>query len=191
MECQQGVIGNLARFDALRAEVERKHLISNIAKIADNVRSIGRPVVHCCFGWVPTAATNAPLLRMTSFPKLRIDRNQPDALVCPELIASGDEYSWRSHGVSPVIGTDLVERLVSHQTTTVIVVGVSLNVGIVGAAIELVNSGFELVVVRDAVAATSPMVESVALDATIAQLAEIVTSEELCHRLVDSSPSRP
>ena len=57
----------------------------------------------------------------------------------------------RHHGVSPFAGTDLDAILGRHGIDTLVVAGVSLNVGITGLAIEAVNYGYRVLVARDAV----------------------------------------
>jgi biuret amidohydrolase len=54
--------------------------------------------------------------------------------------------------VSPFTGTDLDTWLRNLGVDTVIATGVSVNLGILGLAIEAVNLGYQVIVVRDAVA---------------------------------------
>ena len=53
--------------------------------------------------------------------------------------------------MSPFAGTDLDATLRRRGIDTVVVAGVSLNVGITGLAIEAVNHGYKVLVASDAV----------------------------------------
>jgi nicotinamidase-related amidase len=74
-----------------------------------------------------------------------------------ELIADlgpepGDLVSARLHGVSPFTGTDLDTWLRNLGVETVVATGVSVNLGVLGLAIEAVNLGYRVVIPRDTVA---------------------------------------
>jgi nicotinamidase-related amidase len=66
-------------------------------------------------------------------------------------LAEGDIVLPRLHGVGPMMGTHLDVILRNLGVTTVVCVGVSLNLAIVNLVLDSVNLGYQAVVVRDAV----------------------------------------
>ena len=129
-------------------------LVDAVARLAGRARARAIPVVHCTSAFWPDGVgspANAPILasalrHRTSCSWVRRTWNQRS-----ELLEPGDLRSVRFHGVAPFIGTDLDPQLRAAGVTTVVLVGGSLNVGIVGAAVEAVDLGYRVVVPRDAV----------------------------------------
>ena len=60
--------------------------------------------------------------------------------------------SSRAHGVSPFTGTTSTPRLRNLGVRVLVVTGVSVNLGVLGACIEAVNLGYQVAVPTDAVA---------------------------------------
>ena len=58
----------------------------------------------------------------------------------------------RYHGLGPMTGTQLDPMLRNLGVTTIVGVGVSLNVGMTNLAFDAVNRGYQIVIPRDAVA---------------------------------------
>jgi biuret amidohydrolase len=61
----------------------------------------------------------------------------------------------------------------------VVACGVSLNLGIFGLALNAVDLGYQVIVVRDAVAGVPAAYADAVLDNSISMLATIVTADEL------------
>lgn len=180
MECQRGVIGDLATFPALRDAVVESGTIDSVARVVDAARTAGVLVVHALAHFRLDrlgSPTNAPLLVHAAQIPGQLEEGSPAAELIAELgPAPTDIASARRHGVSPFGGTDLDAILRSRDITTVVAVGVSLNVGIVGLCIEAVNAGYRVVVPEDATVAVPADVGPVILRSTIAQLATIADS---------------
>ena len=155
MELQRGVVGDLSSFPELAAAAQEVGVVANTARLLDAARAAGVPVVHCTAGFRPDrrgSPPNAPLIAaMLRRPEHLVD-GTPAVELVPELgPAPGDLVSHRAHGVSPFVGTSLDPTLRALGVSTVVATGVSLNLGIVGLAIEAVDLGYRVVVVRDAV----------------------------------------
>ena len=60
---------------------------------------------------------------------------------------------------------------------TVVAVGVSINVGILGLTIEAVNAGYQVVIPREAVAGTPDEYVAAAFEHTLRLLATITTAD--------------
>jgi nicotinamidase-related amidase len=91
----------------------------------------------------------------------------------------GDLVSSRFHGVSPFTGTALDTWLRSLGVETVVATGVSVNLGVLGLAIEAVNLGYRVVVPRDAVAGIPGEYADAVLDNTFPLIATLTTVDEL------------
>lgn len=180
MECQRGVVGDLATFPALRDAVAETGAVASMVAVVDAARAAGVPVVHA-LAWFRAdrlgSFTNAPLLAYAATIPGQLEEGSPSAQLIPELgPATDDIASARRHGVSPFTGTDLDAILRSRGVRTVVAVGVSLNVGIVGLCIEAVNLGYRVVVPTDATVAVPPSYGPAVLANTLAQLATLTDS---------------
>ncbi len=85
----------------------------------------------------------------------------------------------RCTGVTPFTGTELDALLRRLGVTTIVLVGVSLNLGVVGAALTAVDLGYRVTVVSDAVIGLPVDYGQAVLANTCAMIATIVTTDEL------------
>jgi nicotinamidase-related amidase len=98
----------------------------------------------------------------------------------PELgPEASDVICARRHGLTPFVGTDLDVTLRNLGVRTVVVTGVSVNVGVLGMVMGAVDLGYETVVVTDAVAGIPAEYANAVLDNTLAVLAARATSDEI------------
>jgi nicotinamidase-related amidase len=81
--------------------------------------------------------------------------------------------------VSPFLGTTLDPTLRALGVGTVVATGVSLNLGIVGLAVEAVNLGYRVVVVRDAVCGVPAEYAEAVLRHTLSLVAMSATTDEV------------
>lgn len=155
IEVQRGVCGDLASYPALREAFESHAVGGAIARLLAGARAVGVRVVHCTFSLRADRAGST-----LELPLMAPARRDPDYLLQASdatalLDVLGPEPSdlvlERHHGVSPFTGTPLDAHLRSRRIATVVVCGVSLNLGVIGAAIEAANLGYGVVVARDAV----------------------------------------
>ncbi|TMA50400.1 MAG: cysteine hydrolase, partial [Deltaproteobacteria bacterium] len=101
------------------------------------------------------------------------------AVVAPLAPVDGDYVVTRFHGVTPFHGTELDALLRNLGVRTVVASGVSVNVGIVGLAIEAINAGYQVVIPRDAVAGTPAEYVDAVFEHTLRLLATIITADRL------------
>ncbi|MFN8051200.1 MAG: cysteine hydrolase [Acidimicrobiales bacterium] len=193
MECQRGVVGDLATFPALRTAVEESGLVANLAALAGAARAADVPVVHALAHFRPDrvgSPTNAPLLAYAATIPGQLEEGSPAAELIPELGPEpADVCSARRHGVSPFTGTDLDATLRSLGATTVVAAGVSLNVGVLGLCIEAVNLGYRVVVPTDATVAVPPEYATSVLTNTFSQLATLTDTDALVSAWANPTPS--
>ncbi|MSO59210.1 MAG: cysteine hydrolase [Ilumatobacteraceae bacterium] len=155
MEMQRGICGDLAAFVALQEAVAHG-VADQTGVLLDAARLHKYTIMHCIF----SLRADRVGTRM-DLPLMAAARKDPNYLLqstdgvalLPQLHqATSDLVCERHHGVSPFTETDLDARLRDKGIDTLIVAGVSLNLGIVGLSIEAVNLGYTVVVATDAVA---------------------------------------
>jgi nicotinamidase-related amidase len=181
-ECQRGVIGP----DAMLAELAgaaTDTVIPNGARVCAAARAAGVPVVHCLAGWRPDnkgSNHNARLFAAIARSPQRVMVGTPGAEVVEAFAVSPDDIVLsRIHGLSPMAGTDLDPVLRNLGVTTLIVVGVSVNVAITNLTMDAVNHGYQVVIVRDAVAGVPPSYAEQVIDNTLSYLATILTTDDV------------
>jgi nicotinamidase-related amidase len=183
MEMQRGVVGDLARFPDLVTACARRGVTGNAGTVLDAARAAGVPVLHCTAAFradrVGSHTANCPFIKALLKDPEHMREGTGAVEVVPELWREGDVEARRHHGFSPFTGTSLDMTLRSLGVTTVVALGVSLNLGIPGLALEAVNLGYRVVVVEDAVAGVPEDYAQAVLDHTVSLLAARVHAAEL------------
>src|SRR5580700_10077128 len=187
MEIQRGVVGDLSSFPELAAAAREVGVVANTARLLGAARAAGVPVVHCTAGFRADrrgSPANSPLISaMLRRPEHLVDGTAAVELV-PELGASPDDLvSHRAHGVSPFTGTTLDPTLRALGVSTVVATGVSLNLGILGLAIEAVNLGYRVVVATDAVCGVPRDYADAVTRHTLALVATLATVDDVAAAL--------
>jgi nicotinamidase-related amidase len=190
-ECQNGVIGPDAVFPDL-AVAAADTVIPNGPRVCAAARAAGAAVVHCTAGRRADdrgSNDNARLFgAVRRAPRMQLGTAATDVLADFE-VASGDVVLSRIHGLNPMAGTDLDPILRNLGVSTIVVVGVSVNVAVTNLVMDAVNHGYQAVLVRDAVAGFPPSYADAVMEHTLSLLATIVTTDELVSAW--ASPSGP
>ena len=180
-ECQGAVIGPNAGL-ALLAEEARRVALPNITRLLPVARAAGVRVVHCVVQRRPDGLgsnSNAKIFAIGRG-EVNILPGTPGAAVLPELGPEPtDLVLSRWHGVGPMGGTDLDAVLRNLGVSTIVVVGVSLNVAIPNVVMDAVNAGYRVVVPRDAVAGIPTEYGEAIIANTLSLLATIATTDDL------------
>jgi nicotinamidase-related amidase len=183
MELQRGVVGDRASIPDLAEVVAARDVLGAAGRLAGAARSAGVRVVHCTAEFRPDragSATNAPLLAVMAKRPSHLLTGSPEAEVVPELGPDPrDLVVPRLSGVSPFTGTSLDVVLRNLGVRTVVATGVSVNLALLGLAIEAVNLGYRVVVATDAVAGTPAEYADAVLDGTLALLATRLTVDRI------------
>ncbi|GAA3617191.1 cysteine hydrolase [Nonomuraea rosea] len=183
MEMQRGVVGDLTKFPDLVAACTRHDVVANTARLLHTARSAGLPVIHCTAAFRPGRAGshtgNCPFIVSLLKDPGHMLEGTPAVEVLPELRDDGDLESRRHHGFSPFTGTALDMTLRSLGVSAVVAAGVSLNLGIPGLALEAVNLGYRVTVVKDAVAGIPEDYAQAVLKNTISLLATRTSTADL------------
>lgn len=181
-ECQNGVIGESAVFPAL-AEAARREMIPNAARLVKGARASAVPVVHCLALRRPDGLgsnTNARLFGAARKAPVALTPGSDAARVIDEIgVEDSDIVLTRLQGLGPMAGTDLDAILRNLGATTIVGIGVSVNVGMTNFVMDAVNLGYQFVLPRDAVAGVPEEYANAVIDNTLALLATVVTTDEL------------
>ena len=188
-ECQNGVIGDEAVLRDLADEAQRV-AVPNITRLVSTARAAGVPVVHCLAvrrADDKGSNRNARLFLGTRKLGIRLEPGTHAAALIPELGSDpGDLVLSRLHGLGPMGGTDLDAVLRNLGVSTIVGVGVSVNVAITNFAMDAVNAGYQFVLPRDAVAGVPAAYADAVIDNTLAFVATVTTTAEVAAAWVGS-----
>ncbi|MGH9026527.1 MAG: cysteine hydrolase [Acidimicrobiia bacterium] len=189
-EVQQGVVGEHSVLPALAAEVARVGLIGNCAALARAARTAEVPVLHCTAETRPDrkgANRNARLFLGIEKAPSRLEPGS-EAVRPPADIGvdPGDIVLSRIHGIGPMTGTQLDPVLRNLGVTTIVGVGVSLNIGMLNLAFDGVNRGYQVVIPGDAVAGVPADYADAVLDNTMRLVATVTTTAAILAAWGDS-----
>lgn len=177
MECQEGIIGEGAKLGALAQAVTRHGTVGQIARVLAAARRAQVPVFHCLMARRPDGAGATMNCRLFAVGRkggapLLVGSPQ-QAPVGPLTPADGEWIVNRYHGVTPFHGTELDALLRNQGVRTVVATGVSVNIGILGIAMDAVNNGYQVVIPREAVTGTPDAYVDAVLEHTLGLLATI------------------
>ena len=180
-ECQGAVVGPNAGLAAL-AEEARRVALPNIVRLLPAARAAGVRVVHCLVQRRADGLGANHNAKIFAIGRGGVDiaPGSAGATLLPELGPEPtDLVLSRWHGVGPMGGTDLDAILRNLGVSTVVVVGVSLNIAIPNFVMDAVNAAYRVIVPRDAVAGIPAEYGNAVIDNTLSLLATITTTEDL------------
>ena len=188
MELQNGVVGSAALLPALVDRVAEARTIAAAASVCRAARAAGVRVVHCTAEHRLDGAgvtVNAKIFAMAE--KVRrsggpvpTQAGTPGAALVPELGPEPEDIVMaRMHGMTPFMSTSLDQMLRNLGITTVVVTGVSVNLGVLGLCINAVDLGYQVVLVRDAVAGVPADYAEAVIDHTLSLITTITNASEL------------
>ena len=182
-ELQEGVVGESSGLPLLAEAAAQVGVVDRVARLSRAARSVAVPVVHCTAENLPGGfGTNrngrlfvaARRSGMANLPGTDSVRPVAGVGARPE-----DPVVPRYHGLSPMTGSPLDSLLRNQGVTTVVVVGVSLNVAIPNLVFDAVNRSYQVVVVGDAVAGIPVAYGESVLEHSLAPIATVCTTDEL------------
>ena len=182
-EVQNGVVGSPSVLPALADAAAAVDLVAHCAQLAEAARAAGVTVVHC------TAETrtdgkganrNARLFMGVQHAPVKLAPGSDAVQVPAEIgVTAADIVLARYHGLGPMTGTQLDPVLRNLGVTTIVGVGVSLNVGMTNLAFDAVNRGNQIVIPRDAVAGVPADYGQAVLDNTLNVIATLTTTADV------------
>ncbi|WP_433062403.1 cysteine hydrolase family protein [Dactylosporangium sp. CS-033363] len=180
MELQRGIVGPESLVPDLGEQLRATGGFDAVERLLKGARQAGVAVVHATVAHRPggrPAGANAPILKRAEA--------MPDNLLIGSASAEpiaegpGDVIVERHHGVTPFTGTELDATLRGLGTSTIVLVGVSLNMGIPGACVEAIGLGYSVVVPTDAVAGSPPEYAADVVRYSLRHLAWLSTVDEV------------
>lgn len=188
MELQNGVVGAGALMKALVDEVDRVGVRATSGRLCEAARVRGIQVVHCVAENRADgrgAADNCKVFAMNN--RLRretgstpIDQGTEGAKLVSELGPDDrDIVVARIHGLTPFTQTSLDQILRNLSIRTLIVTGVSVNMGIFGTVMSAVDLGYNVIIVRDGVCGVPREYAHAVLENSLSLLATIVTADDV------------
>jgi len=179
-ECQGAVMGPDAGLAVLAAEARREAL-PNIVRLLASARAAGVRVVHCLVQRRPDGLGSNHNARLFAGAKgLDVTPGSEGATLLPELGPEpSDLVLARWHGIGPMGGTDLDPILRNLGVSTIVAVGVSLNVAIPNLVMDAVNKGYRVVLPRDAVAGVPAEYGTAVIENSLSLLATVTDTDDL------------
>jgi len=178
-ECQVGVLGASSAFPELADAAQDRGMLEAAGRLVTGARTAGVDVVHCVAARRPDGRGsnhNARLFAVAAKADRGLTPGTEAVEVCPEIgVEPTDVVLTRLHGLGPMGGTDLDVVLRNLGATTVVGVGVSVNVGMTSFAFDAVNAGYQFVLPRDAVAGVPATYAAAVIDNTLSLVATVTT----------------
>lgn len=160
-----------------------RQAIPSIARLLPAARVAGVTVVHCLIQRRRDGRgsnSNARLFAAGKTFEADLTPGGPGASPLPEFGPhETDLILTRTHGLSPMTGTDLDSVLRNLGVTTIVGVGVSVNVAMTNFVMDAVNRSYQFVLPRDAVAGYPKEYADAVIDNTLALLATITTTDDV------------
>ena len=180
-EIQRGVIGDHSALPELAKQ--GREIIPQVARLVEAARAAGAQVIHCIAERRADNKgmnRNARLFGYMAKAEPRLLPGSPATEIVPEVkLHASDVVLARLHGLSPFSGTELDFVLRNLDVTTVVAVGVSVNVAITNLTFDCVNAGYQVVIPIDAVAGTPRSYVEQVFEHTLRNVATLVRSDDL------------
>jgi nicotinamidase-related amidase len=180
MECQERLLGPDPVLPGLALAAASIGLVENLAVVFSAARSRGVRIYYCTddrrsdgFG---SAENTLVHLRMAAGRAAPGGMGPVMARIAPQ---PADVVFSREQGLTGFFATGLDPYLRNTGVTTVVVTGVSLNIAVLGTAIEAMNRGYTVVVPTDCVASDPPEYADWAMRYTMRNIAFVVPSSAI------------
>ncbi len=179
-EVQNGVVGEPSALPQLAESAAAVDPVPHCAALARAARAVGIPVIHC------TAETrddglggnqNARLFMGVKKSPVPLSPGSAAVQVPDEIgVEASDLVLARYHGLGPMTGTQLDSVLRNTGVSTIVGVGVSVNIGMTNFAFDAVNRGYQFVMPRDAVAGVPREYAEAVIANTLSLVATLTTT---------------
>ena len=198
MELQRGVVGPDSMMKALGDQVAAAGTVAAAAAVCEAAREAGARVVHCTVETRADGAGGAVNCRILGLADkmrrqwgvVRTLAGSDGAQLVPELGEDPrDLVVSRWHGLTPFTSTSLDQTLRNLGVTTVVATGVSVNVGVLGLCLSAADLGYQVVLVRDAVAGVPADYADDVIEHSLAMVATVTTSSQLVEAWAGQGPS--
>ena len=186
MEMQRGVVGDLSSFPDLQSAAENSGVLSNGPSICSAARAQSVRVLHAVAtnradnaGSITNCRMLAASQKINQAGAGLIEHTEGAELVPTFGPEPEDILVPRLHGLTPFTSTSLDQIIRNLNAQTIVALGVSLNIGVIGLALSAVDLGYQVVIPTDAVAGVPAEYGREILDRSLSLLATQTTTEEL------------
>jgi nicotinamidase-related amidase len=168
----------------LRDVADEIGVVANAARLAARARDVGVRVVHCCATFradlAGSTANNRLLAMSHRLNGEAMAQHEPGAELVGELGSDeNDIVVSRLHGLTPFTSTSLDQILRNEKIQTIVAVGCSLNIGVMGLVLSAADLGYQVVVVSDAVAGVPRSYGDAMLEHSMPMVATIASTDEV------------
>ncbi|HEY4457603.1 MAG TPA: isochorismatase family protein [Pseudonocardiaceae bacterium] len=181
-ELQNGVVGAETVFADLARAAAEVGVVDNAVRLAAAARTRGIPVIHATAANLPEgfgANHNARLFAAARKAGAHNAAGSMSVRPVEALFAPGDLVLPRYHGLSPMADGQLDALLRNSGISSLVVVGVSLNVAIPNLVFDAVNRAYRVVVATDAVAGIPVEYGRQVLDNCLALIATLTSTSDI------------
>ena len=193
MEVQKGIVGELSAFKELRNAATEAGVLANGPRLCEIARNSGVTVIHAtAVNRLDYAGSLANCRMLAASKKMNengsgiIEGSEGAELISEFGPEPQDIVLQRLHGLTPFTSTSLDQIIRNLGARTVIPVGVSINIGILGLVISAVDLGYQVVVPTDAVAGVPLEYGQSIMEGTISLLATFASTEEIVTAWTDN-----
>jgi nicotinamidase-related amidase len=188
MELQKGIVGDESLLPAMPIAVREAGMLEVAGRVCRSAREHGARVIHATMEERHDGAGQAVNCKIFAIGAKRraqdgfgpTDIGQPGVALVDELsVQPSDIKVPRMHGMTPFNGTELDSVIRNLGVRTIVLMGVSLNLGITGAALSALDLGYQVIVVRDAVVGLPKEYGELVIANTLTMIATVVTADEL------------
>jgi nicotinamidase-related amidase len=182
-EVQNGVVGERSALPQLAESARAVDLVEHCAQLAARAREVGVVVFHCTAEMrADGVGVNRNARLFAGVAKSEVKQSPgSEAVKVPDAIGvdARDVLLPRHHGVGPMTDTQLDSMLRNCGVTTIVGVGVSLNIGMFNLTLDAVNRGYQVVLPRDAVAGVPSEYGDAVLNNSLSLLATLTTTHDV------------
>lgn len=184
-ECQRGVVGDLGFLKELVAL--SAPAMANIGRLVRAARPAGIQVVHCVVKGRDDGKGSNTNSRIAAAGRKARESGRVPSYSQEEFadvheaigVEPADIVLPRIHGMSPMSDTGLDPLLRNMGITTIVAMGVSLNVGVTNFVMDAMNRSYNVVVPADCCVGVPEQYGKDVLANTIANIARLTTVDEL------------
>ena len=182
-EGQNGIIHpDYAFFPGLAQQASERGIIGKLATLADAFRAKGLPVFHTPVAHRPDFADVGPtnLLNALALKRKNFTVGSKEADYVDQLRPKdGDWVINRTSGIIGIVGTELDTLLRRLNVETIVLAGVSTNVGMPGNAMVAADLGYNVVIPEDCIAGSDKETHDLIVKMQLPMVATITSSEEV------------
>jgi nicotinamidase-related amidase len=182
-EMQLGVIdARFTTFPQLAQQVAARGIVPNIAGLIAAFRKAGLPVVHTPVVHredLQDVKANSLISNLSLKKRSMREGTEEVAYVAGLEPVASDLEIRRTSGLISICATQLDAMLRRMDVETLVIVGVSTNLGVAGNAIVGCELGYHIVIPEDCIAGSDPQVHETILNNQLRMIARISTAADV------------